>query len=521
MRRNLFASASLATFCLCAQQALAVDDAAVLKQLEQMQSRLDPQEKSIAEQKAEIAKLKSQLAAKSPVTAAPTKAPPASVPALSAQLDAQQQQIEALQTQAKQSKIKTSEAPSFTLTSGRPTFTTASGSFSAALRALVQFDGAYYMQHSGAPNDLSSGSNFRRARIGLSGRLFNVWDYYFLYDFGGSGVESSTISSAYVQYNGLGPIAIRVGAFPPAAGLEDSEGAADTLFLEKSSAVEITRGIAGADGRSAIAAIVARPEYFASVAFTGSKVGASGAFDEQEAMLGRFAYSPWNDDESTAVIGVNGSYVFKTADVAPGPGSASTGVNFQNSPELRVDDTSASGSALSLVSSGNIDASSAYHWGVDGAANWDNLYAEGGYFGFGADRRNGSNPDFSGWYAQASWVLTGERRRYDASSVAFKAPKAANPVNGDLGGYGAVEIAARYSSVDLNYRAGLAGAPTPAGGIRGGEQNIWTIGINWYLNDALSLMFDYQNADIDRLNGAGLAIGQRLQAVSFRLQTAL
>jgi phosphate-selective porin OprO and OprP len=517
MRKILLAGVSLAALGVFSEPVLA-DNAAVMKQLEQMQLRLDAQEKSIAEQKSEIAKLKAQLTDGS---VAPAKAPAANVQELSAKVDAQEQQIDALQTQAKQSTIKAAEEPSFSLSNGRPSFTTASGNFSAALRALVQFDGGYYMQSTGATSDLSSGSNFRRARIGLSGRLYNVWDYYFLYDFGGSGVEGSSISSAYIQYNGLGPVTIRAGAFPPAASLEDSEGAADTLFLEKSSAVEITRAIAGADSRSAIAAIVTQPRYFASLAYTGSKVGASGVFDEQQAMLGRFAYSPWSNDESTAVVGVNGSYVFKTADAAPGPGSASSGVNFQNSPELRVDDTSANGTAQSLVSTGNINASSVTQWGVDGAANWKSFYGEGGYFNFGADRRGGSNPDFDGWYAQASWVVTGERRRYDTSSAAFKAPKVSSPVNGDLGGYGALELAARYSIVDLDYHAGIGGAATPDGGIRGGEQDIWTVGVNWYLNDELRLMFDYQHDDIDRLSPAGLQIGQRLDALSFRIEVSL
>ena len=93
---------------------------------------------------------------------------------------------------------------------GRPTFKTADGNFSASLRALVQFDSAYYMQGKmPAGIDFSSGSNFRRARLGFSGTLYKDWSYEFLYDLGGSGVEGATIASAYLQYDGLGPVHLR------------------------------------------------------------------------------------------------------------------------------------------------------------------------------------------------------------------------------------------------------------------------------------------------------------------------
>ena len=57
MRKFFLAGTALATMTMLALPALA-DDAAVLKQLEQMQKRLDAQEQSIAAQRAEIAKLK-------------------------------------------------------------------------------------------------------------------------------------------------------------------------------------------------------------------------------------------------------------------------------------------------------------------------------------------------------------------------------------------------------------------------------------------------------------------------------
>ena len=53
----------------------------------------------------------------------------------------------------------------------------------------------------------------RRARIGVDGTAFGDWDYRILLDFGGSGVENTgQFYEAWLQYNGLAPARIRVGA---------------------------------------------------------------------------------------------------------------------------------------------------------------------------------------------------------------------------------------------------------------------------------------------------------------------
>jgi phosphate-selective porin OprO/OprP len=91
----------------------------------------------------------------------------------------------------------------------------------------------------------------------------------------------------------------------------------------------------------------------------------------------------------------------------------------------------------------------------------------------------------------------------------------------DKAGTGVWELAARYSVLDLNDNAGLAGLPAPSGGVRGGEQKIWTAGVNWYPNNAVRFVLDYQHTDVSRLNAAGGDIGAKLDAVSLRAQFAL
>ena len=54
------------------------------------------------------------------------------------------------------------------------------------------------------------------------------------------------------------------------------------------------------------------------------------------------------------------------------------------------------------------------------------------------------------------------------------------------GGPGAWEIAARYSTLDL--QSGL---------IQGGELDDLTIALNWYWNPHIRLMFNYVNAEVE------------------------
>ena len=54
-------------------------------------------------------------------------------------------------------------------------------------------------------------------------------------------------------------------------------------------------------------------------------------------------------------------------------------------------------------------------------------------------------------------------------------------------------VAARYSDLDLNWHAGSAGTACTGillGCVRGGEEKIWTVGLNWYLNRNVRIMLD-------------------------------
>lgn len=436
------------------------------------------------------------------------------------------------------------QATTVSLANGRPTIATGDGQFTAAFRGVFQLDGAIHDQDDAGPlasdfrrgsfndateneraRDLSDGLNFRRVRLGIEGKAFGDFEYNFLYDFGGSGVEEGgKVSAAWLQYNGLGFARVRIGAFPPPTSLEDAASNASSLFAERPAPAELVRGLAGGDGRTGLGIYAGGDRWTAAGVLTGNLVGTQ-TYDEQTGFVGRISYVPFKRTDALIHLGANVNLVLSPAATGPGlPAGAASPIRLRERAELRVDGTR-------LIDTGNIDADGVTALGLEFGAQRKNLYVQAEYFDIAVERRSSAlpDPDFSGWYIQTSWILTGEARRYNAGG-GFDGPRAAKPFDLKAGTWGAWELAARYSVLDLNYRED----DLPAlGSIRGGEQSIFSLGLNWYVNNGVTLQAAWRNVSVDRTSpggtafGAGVAtpvlgtqVGQDLNIYSFRTQYA-
>jgi len=430
-------------------------------------------------------------------------------------------------------KTPTGSATTVSLSNGKPALATADGRFTANIRAILMLDAGKYFQDDDLPaavvgRDLNEGTNFRRARLGLDGKLFRDFDYAIVYEFGGSGAEEAgRLYEASLTYAAIKPLRFKIGAFEPNIGLAAAVSTSQMPLMERPSPAEVARSVAAGDSRVAFqvsangvlgqgdTGIAAR--WFGATALTGNVVTSGGAaqpFDEQTAVIGRLAVAPFASNNWLGHFGVNAQYVLQPNDAGP-TSTPRYPVQLRDRPELRLD-------ATRLVDTGAIDVEHVTVLGAEAAFQLRNAMIEGETFRLDLDRRTGAatlgDPRFSGWYVQGSWVLTGETRPYNATEARFDAPKPNYNFDPGTGSWGAFELAARYSVLDLNHREGLSGAAAPSGGVRGGEQRIRTLGLNWYLNPALRVMLDWQHVEIDRLNAAGLQIGQDYDAVAARGQ---
>jgi phosphate-selective porin OprO/OprP len=164
--------------------------------------------------------------------------------------------------------------------------------------------------------------------------------------------------------------------------------------------------------------------------------------------------------------------------------------------------------------------------GLEAGASWKNLYASGEWFHIDVDRRavgttpSPFNPSFSGWYVQGAWTITGERHLWSSANGGFNGIRPAKIFSPRKGEWGAWELAARYSLLDLNDREGVLGSAAPLGGVRGGEQKITTVGVNWYPNSVVRFLLDYQWVNVDRLSATGGRLDTDVNVVSLRSQFA-
>jgi phosphate-selective porin OprO/OprP len=93
--------------------------------------------------------------------------------------------------------------------------------------------------------------------------------------------------------------------------------------------------------------------------------------------------------------------------------------------------------------------------------------------------------DFDGYQAFAVWALTGEMRSYNKKSGIMGPVPVARTV--DQGGKGAWEVAARFSNIDLTDRS-----------IDGGDMDIMSIGVNWWLTPTFLVNANYRYITLNR-----------------------
>jgi phosphate-selective porin OprO/OprP len=431
-----------------------------------------------------------------------------------------------------------------TMPNNRPTICTADGANCVGITGRVHWDvGGYdYRPNTAAtvPQKLDSGENVRRARIGLAGKFFNDWNFALVYDLGGSsdgfggaapgslpGGGVSGVENAYLSYTGLKPfggkMAIEGGIMDLPYTLDEATSSNDIMFMERASAGIVATSIAAGDFRSAVGTRWYNDVFWAGAYVTGPATGAihsassvaPNGTTEQYGAVARVAGQVVSGKDYSVHLGGNAEWLIQpTRNLVTG---AQT-VTLNDRPELRIDPTA-------LATTGAIaNASGAQVYSVEAAATYGPLILQGEYFWYNIDRsaNTGLPPlgapslKFQGGYAQAGYVLTGEGRSYNAANAAYGGVKPAHPFSLEGGGWGAWEVAGRFSTIDLNDQLGTAT------GIAGGRQTVYTAALNWYVNGNVRFMLDYLHGTVSRQATpiSTADVGSKFDAVAMRTQFA-
>jgi phosphate-selective porin OprO/OprP len=185
--------------------------------------------------------------------------------------------------------------------------------------------------------------------------------------------------------------------------------------------------------------------------------------------IGRVTGLPYYADHGKQLIhlGLGGHYLF----------SDESEIRYRGRPESRF--------ASYVVDTGGIEADQSMLWGLEAAAVHGAYSLQAEAFQTTVFSADENELVFYGAYLQASWVITGETRPYDKTSGTFQIVQPATPFSISKASPGAWELGLRLSRLDLSDKD-----------ILGGELNMMTAGLNWYLSSHLRIMFNYGHGDV-------------------------
>jgi phosphate-selective porin OprO/OprP len=187
-------------------------------------------------------------------------------------------------------------------------------------------------------------------------------------------------------------------------------------------------------------------------------------------LSGRVTGLPFYDEEENQLVHLGFSVIQRFADRGDG--------GFSLRPEIHQ--------AQKYLDTGDFTTDGSTAIAAELAAVAGPFSVQGEWKNGWIDNRDGENWEASSAYVEASYFLTGESRNYKTSSGTFGRVTPHRPFDPATGDWGAWQIAARYSWIDLQ-----------DSGMNGGEEQNVTAALSWYLFSNVRLQFNYVYADVD------------------------
>jgi phosphate-selective porin OprO and OprP len=329
--------------------------------------------------------------------------------------------------------------------------------------------------------DTDISTEFRRARLYTSGEINQgVPVYYILQmEFAGGDVR---FADAYLGVKDIPFVGLfQVGQMYEPFSLEQLTSDNYVTFLERAAPIEAFSPARNVGGMILNDLFDERVTYSLGVFANDESDDADAVpFESNTRVTGRLTGLPWYDEASEGRhylhLGVGGSVVNPEEDI----------VRFRTRPEAHL--------APRYVDTGSFPADMAYLANVEALFTYGPLSLQGEYFNTWVDSGATGDPNFQGFYLFASYFLTGDYRPYRKSNGTVDRVHPKKNLTFDGTGFGAWELLARVSQVDLN-----------DGAVNGGRLTDYTLGLGWYLNPNTRMLFNYIYADLDRAGDSGYA----------------
>jgi len=356
------------------------------------------------------------------------------------------------------------------------------GEIALTLGGRIQNDWVFYDADSALEarvGELEDGSEFRRARLFVSGKLWKVVELKVQYDFAGGDATFKDVYLGLIDLPGVG--GLRIGHLKEPFSLDEQTSSKYILFMERAPVLEafslarnngfmIGQNATGKDPR-----ITWRLGAFKEVDDFGD------GLSEEWNLTGRITGTPvWKANSKVLHLGLAVSLRSPADDT----------VRFRSRPGSHL--------APRFVDTGPFAADGVTQLGLELAWIDGPLSTQAEWVRADVDALGAPDPTFGGYYAAVGWILKrGYSRPYKRSEGSLDRLEVRDQDRFRRGGWGIWELAARYSSLDLD-----------DGAVRGGQLDDWTLGLNWYLLSNVRTTFNYVRADLD---GVGTADALQLR----------
>ena len=401
--------------------------------------------------------------------------------ALDTQIKILARQVE-LDKEAAAERARTAPQPA----AGRGGFSiqSADGNFRLRLRGYMQSDGRFFLND----RDQRGVDTFvlRRVRPVVEATMYGIFDVRVMPDFGGG---STVVQDAYIDARLSPKFKIRAGKFKPPVGFERLMSATELTFIERALPTSL---VPNRDlGLMVHGDVVGGSLAYAVGLFNGVPDGGSADLDAQDGkeVAGRVFLQPFRTSRDSVWqglgVGVAGSYGDQRGVSAAASGLPTFRTAGQTSFFAFRGEDAVLGPVLANGTRTRISPQVHYYYGAFGVLGEHVISSQ--------EIRRGTRTttlDNRAWQVAGSWVLTGETPSYRGVT-----PR--TPFDLKAGTWGAFELTARYSALDLDAETfpTFANPATAASGAQA-----WAAGLNWLLNSGVKLQVNYERT---RFESAG------------------
>jgi phosphate-selective porin OprO/OprP len=306
-----------------------------------------------------------------------------------------------------------------------------------------------------------SGANIRQLALNVSGNLNKKTSYNMSFDFN-TCKNSVEVDEVYINFEPWNKVIFSIGQFYPSYGLENTFSGKWLFFLERSLpsvAFATPKGIGVKvnkfnDNYSLTASFTQPSANHGPVDINGNPISRN----DRWIASARGVYSWHFGEGQISQLGASGQI----------HDDHNAAIRIHTIPEVKVRNMN------EILDTGRFVAKNHRTFGLEAAQQWGPFLIKAEWLKLLAKRSNGqSSVNFSGYYVQAAYVLTGEERVFNSNTGTFGQVIPSRKT-------GAWEVSTRYSFVNLNKNDIRGGAAHNIGG-----------GLNYYVNKYIKISGQY------------------------------